>query len=143
MSHSSHDKVGDSCSGPQIEADRAPVCLIVEDVALIGMALESYLEDQGFDCAAVCSAAEALAWLETRCPSVAILDYMLEDGPCTPLIAALRARGVPFLVYSGFPAPPASSELGEVRWIGKPADRAALLGAIAQLVAGAPAAQRI
>jgi DNA-binding response OmpR family regulator len=143
VSHSSPVRSGDSGSGPAIQAGRAPVCLIVEDVALIGMALESYLEDQGFDCVAVCSSGEALAWLETRSPSVAILDYMLEDGPCTPLVSALRARRVPFLVYSGFPAPPASSELGEVRWIGKPADRAALLGAIAQLVSASQDLQRV
>ena len=119
----------------------SPVCLIVDDAALIGMALEHQLEDHGFLCATVCSSGEALAWLDAHTPTVAILDYMLADGPCTVLVAALRGRGVPFLVYSGFPARAAGPELGDVRWIDKPAERATLLRAVAGLVSGLPAAR--
>ena len=117
------------------------VCLIVDDAALIGMALEHHLEDHGFVCATVCSSGEALAWLDAHTPTVAILDYMLADGPCTALVVALRARGVPFLVYSGFPARAAGPELGDVRWIDKPAERATLLSAVVCLVSGLPEAR--
>ena len=114
------------------------MCLIVEDAALIGMALEHYLEEQGFECTVVCTSGEALASLDAQTPNVAVLDYMLRDGPCTALVAALRRRGVPFLVYSGFPARTACPELGGVEWIDKPAERATLLSAVARLVSGPP-----
>ncbi len=109
-------------------------CLIVEDQSLIAMAMESSFEDDGLDCATVGSSAEAMAWLEENTPSVAILDYKLKDGSCAALAEALRARGVPFLIYSGYPAQAACAELRGVPWIGKPAARDTLLKAIADLV---------
>jgi DNA-binding response OmpR family regulator len=118
--------------------DRLPSCLIVEDAALIGMALESYLEDQGFTCEVACSSAAAVRWLNENTPSVAILDYLLTDGPCTALAGLLQARGVPFLIYSGLPAKAACSELRGIPWITKPADRPILLHAISSLVAYSP-----
>jgi ActR/RegA family two-component response regulator len=108
--------------------------LIVEDQSLIAMAMESSFEDDGLDCATVGSSAEAMAWLEENTPSVAILDYKLKDGSCAALAEALRARGVPFLIYSGYPAQAACAELRGVPWIGKPAARDTLLKAIADLV---------
>ncbi len=55
-----------------------PTCLIVEDQALIGLALEAYLEEVGFgDCETVPSAAEAMEWLSTHTADVVILDYSL------------------------------------------------------------------
>jgi DNA-binding response OmpR family regulator len=52
--------------------------LIVEDQALIGLALEAYLEEVGFgDCETVPSAAEAMEWLSTHTADVVILDYSL------------------------------------------------------------------
>ncbi len=47
------------------------------------------------------SASEALAWLATHTPTIAILDYSLKDGPCTMLMRTLQERGIPFVVYSG------------------------------------------
>ena len=118
--------------------EKAPSCLIAEDAALISMTLESDFECQGFACASVCSSADALRWLDANTPSVAILDYLLRDGPCTMLAGVLRARGVPFLIYSGFPAQAACPELRETMWITKPADRHTLVGAVSSLVASQP-----
>jgi DNA-binding NarL/FixJ family response regulator len=56
-------------------------CLLAEDQALIGIALEATLEEAGipvigpFACAA-----DALAWTQQDTPCVAILDYKLKDG---------------------------------------------------------------
>ena len=108
-------------------------CLIVEDQSLIALSMESSFEDDGLACVTVGSSAEAMAWLEENTPSVAILDYKLKDGSCAALAEALRARGVPFLIYSGYPAQAACAELRGVPWIGKPAARATLLKAVADL----------
>jgi DNA-binding response OmpR family regulator len=118
-----------------------PTCLIVEDQALIGLALEAYLEEVGFgDCETVPSAAEAMEWLSTHTADVVILDYSLKDGPCTRLARALREHGIPFVVYSGHQRTIAPLELQGVSWLNKPCDRsallAALISAVPQLAAG-------
>ncbi len=75
------------------------------------------------------SAAEALAWLATHTPTIAILDYSLKDGPCITLIRTLQERGIPFVVYSGHKRCVAP-ELRNVPWITKPCDREVLLAAL-------------
>jgi DNA-binding response OmpR family regulator len=111
-------------------------CLLAEDQALIGMALEAYLEDAGYDVAGpFATSAAALASLETQPPQVAIIDYKLRDGCCLKLVHALRDSGVPFLVYSGLPRlPEQSPEFDGVPWLEKPTDRPELLMALALLV---------
>jgi DNA-binding NtrC family response regulator len=130
MHHSVLPNPSASTSGP-------PFCLIVEDAALIGMALEGYLEEQGFACETAASADQGLALLEKHAPAVAILDYVLKDGPCTALAAALRARGVPFLIYSGYAPSPDPSDLDGTIWINKPATRETLVRAVMDLVPAA------
>ncbi len=120
-----------------------PFCLIVEDAALISLSLEADLEDQGYTCSTVCSSTEALKWLDANTPSIAILDYLLRDGPCTMVARVLRARGVPFLIYSGFPTQAACSELRGTTWITKPADRHTLLHAVCKLTALQPMARSV
>jgi DNA-binding response OmpR family regulator len=117
-------------------------CLLVEDQALIGMALEAYLEDAGYEVAgpfATCAA--ALVSLDTQTPQVAVIDYRLQDGCCLKLVRMIRARGIPFLVYSGLPRlPDLGSEFEGVPWLEKPTDRPELLKAVAKLVNGRPGA---
>src|SRR5688572_14582324 len=100
-------------------------CLLVEDQALIGMALEAYLEDAGYEVAGpFATSAAALASLEKQMPEVAIIDYKLRDGCCLKLVRVLRDLSVPFLVYSGLPRlPDLSSEFEGVPWLEKPTDR--------------------
>ena len=114
-----------------------PFCMIVEDQALIGLALEAYLEGLGFAVSEpLPSAAAALTWLETNTPTVAVVDYTLQDGPCTKLVRALAERGVPSVIYSGHKSSLAPPELRSVPWINKPCDREVLLAA---LIRAAPA----
>ncbi len=108
-----------------------PTCMIVEDQTLIGLSLEGYLEETGFRaCPVFPSAAEALAWLTTNAPTVAVLDYALKDGPCTTLTGVLAQRSIPFIIYSGHKRSAARRELQNVPWISKPCDREALLAAL-------------
>ncbi len=113
-----------------------PCCMVVEDQALIAMAIEAQLEDAGFEVAGPFdSSAKALLWLEDAMPCVAVLDVMLRDGPCLGLAKALRRRGIPFAVHSGLVVPPdAPPELREAPWIAKPARRGDLVAAIERLM---------
>ncbi|MBQ0819924.1 response regulator [Microvirga sp. HBU67558] len=111
-------------------------CMIVEDQALIGMSLEAFLEDAGFAVAGVfMSNVDALKWLESDAPDIAILDIMIKDGTSLEIARALRNRGVPFTVYSGLPAkadcPP---ELRNVPWLEKPVSRETLIGVLGRLI---------
>src|SRR5215210_7488925 len=77
-------------------------CLILEDQALIGLALEASLEEAGFSVAGPFGkSADALHWLGERTPDLALIDVLLKDGPCLPVARELRKRRVPFAIYSG------------------------------------------
>jgi CheY-like chemotaxis protein len=100
-----------------------PTFMIVEDQALIALSLEAYLEDAGFgDCETFPSGAEALSWLVSHTPTVAILDFSLRDGPCTRLVRVLRERGIPCVIYSGQTRDVAPPELRDVPWLSKPCE---------------------
>src|SRR5918998_4344296 len=102
----------------------SPLCLLIEDQALIGMALEATLEDAGFRVAGpFMSNAEALAWLDQHTPDLALLDVLLKDGPCTGLVRALRRRNIPFAIYSGLKPGSRPPDLAATRWLEKPAPR--------------------
>lgn len=76
--------------------------LIVEDVSVIAMSLADVLRDLGFEIVgSVGSQKRALTLLDQSCVDAVVLDLTLEDGLCTVLAATLRARGVPFVIYSG------------------------------------------
>jgi DNA-binding response OmpR family regulator len=111
-------------------------CLIVEDQLLIAMSLEAYLEDVGYDLAGpFVTRADALEWLETATPDLAILDYKLNDGSCVELARTLRERGVPFVVYSGQrPDRSLPPEFQGMPWIEKPCPRATFLDVLTSLV---------
>lgn len=112
-----------------------PRCLIVEDQALIGMSLEAYLEDAGYDVIGpFMRRAQALAWLETDTPELALLDVMLPDGSSVDLAHELRQRGVPFAIYSGLKPATDTPEFQGVPWLEKPMSRVALKEVLARLV---------
>jgi CheY-like chemotaxis protein len=110
-------------------------CMIVEDQALIGMSLEAFLEDAGFEVAGVfMSNAQALQWLEGDLPDVAVLDVMIKDGTSAAVARVLKRLGVPFAVYSGLPPrTECPIELQDVPWLEKPVSRETLVGVLGQL----------
>jgi DNA-binding response OmpR family regulator len=121
---------------PSPQNSARPCCLIAEDQALIGMSLEAYLEDMGFDIAGPFpTQQQALAWLQGNVPNLAILDYKLGEGTCADIARELNARGVPVIVYSGMKrgvdVPP---ELQAACWLEKPAPRSALLKVVTELL---------
>lgn len=111
-------------------------CMIVEDQALIGMSLEASLEEAGFRVEGpFMSNAQALRWLESDVPDIALLDIMIKDGTSIEIARALKIRGIPFAVYSGLPpradGPP---ELQNVPWLEKPVTRETLAAILTDLV---------
>lgn len=71
-----------------------PWCLIVEDEALLGLALEDGLEEAGIVVAGpLASCAEVLAWIELR------------DGSCIEFARALLRRGARCPLPSVYPKP--------------------------------------
>ena len=110
--------------------------LVVEDEAIIGLALSELVEDEG---CAVCGpftrSDQAIAWLEAgETADVAIVDHILRDGPCTDLVRVLNARGIPFVIYSGntrrsdMPV-----ELQQATWLEKPGRYADLCETLASV----------
>jgi two-component SAPR family response regulator len=74
------------------------------------------------------SHAEARAWLEAHTADMAIVDFLLKDGVATGLAGELTRRGIPFVIYSGYPlGHDVPSELQGVPWLQKPTSREDLM----------------
>ena len=118
--------------------NNAGLVLVVEDEALIAVALQDDLEDRGYSVAGpfnTCAA--ALAWLTSSTPDAAVLDTVLKDGPCKDVALKLTSLGVPFVVYSGHSEDlELVGELDGAVWVEKPARGEVLLDAIARVRKG-------
>jgi DNA-binding NtrC family response regulator len=105
-----------------------PSCLVVEDQVLIAMSIETYLEEAGIAVQTVTSIADAQDWLEMNVAEIAIVDFMLKDGVATGLVGEFNKRGIPFVIYSGYPLHQGvPCELQGVPWLEKPTSRDNLL----------------
>ena len=80
-----------------------PRILIVEDEPMLALMLEELLVDAGFGITGVAGRlATALAMIEGGTYDAAVLDANLAGVSADPAGQALTARGVPFLVLSGY-----------------------------------------
>ncbi len=115
--------------------------LLLEDEALIAITLQADLEDAGYGVAGpFTTCRDALAWLESHCPDLAILDTVLKDGPCKEVALKFTSLGVPFLVYSGHAEDLNNlPELASATWVEKPATAQVLLKTLADLRSKRPA----
>jgi DNA-binding NtrC family response regulator len=79
--------------------------LIVEDQALIALDLRDALQDAG--ARAICANAPvgALKLIDATL-SAAIVDFQLGANDADVIVQALEDSGVPFLIYTGYPAHP-------------------------------------
>jgi two-component SAPR family response regulator len=77
--------------------------LVVEDEFLLAMELEALLEQRGCRVLGpVATIDRALAVLDHHRPEAAVLDVNLKGKRATPIAAALRDRGVPFVLVTGY-----------------------------------------
>ena len=124
-------------SGPTPEApSRGPLILVVEDEFLLALDLELLLEGHGFRVLGpAATVAEALRLLAGETPDAALLDVNLRGEPVTPVAAALRARGVPFVLASAYARPElVPGALAGARNVGKPTIERRLLAALTRAV---------
>jgi len=113
--------------------------LVVEDEYFIAQEVAEALAGAGLSvlgpCATV-SAALALLAGEESC-AAAVLDANLRGESSLPVCEALSARGIPFIIVTGFTAGqiPAAMAAGPV--LAKPLDPARLVAVLQGLIAGA------
>jgi DNA-binding response OmpR family regulator len=77
--------------------------LLIEDEPILAFALEEYLIEAGFEIAGVAGRLEtALAIIDSAVFDAVVLDANLAGVSAAPAAMALRARGLPFIVISGY-----------------------------------------
>ena len=105
--------------------------LIVEDAPLIALNLEQLLVDAGFKIAAVAGKLEkALALIESGACDAAIVDANLDGVSAGPIAAALSARGLPFIVLSGYSSEQLQGAFPGALFLQKPCRPARLVEAL-------------
>ncbi len=122
---------------------RSPLVLLVEDEALIALALMDDLEAAGYRVAGpFYRCGDTLDWLKHQTPDIAIIDIHLRDGSSAELARSLRDRDVPFIVFSGEKRDQRVPEAFEgARWLGKPATSREVLETVQDLLITAESSQ--
>jgi CheY-like chemotaxis protein len=114
--------------------------LVIEDETLVAIELESLLRNNRCNVLGPAETVErAITLIDGGQPEAAVLDLNLSGESALRVAAALNARGVPFVVVSGYsktqwPAP----ELSRAPWLAKPVNRPALLRELTRLLAMVP-----
>jgi DNA-binding NtrC family response regulator len=113
--------------------------LIVEDESLLGMELEALLKEDGCEVLGPASTVEwALDLIYEGELDLALLDVNLKGVRATPVAAALRDRGIPFVVVTGYSrAQTSEPELRTAPRVDKPVDCRDLRRAVAQALEAA------
>jgi DNA-binding response OmpR family regulator len=108
--------------------------LIVEDEPVLALEMENALQKAGFAIAGIAgSCLKALAVLECRDCDLAVLDANLRGSCVEPVVAALQARGKPYLLISGYDRTHLASGLREAPFLPKPFGSDALVRALNNL----------
>jgi len=95
--------------------------IIVEDEPLVAENLRDDLVEAGFEVVGVAARVEsALKLIEGTGFDVAIIDANLAGTSAAPAAAALSARGLPFMVLSGYAREQLQREFSEAVYIQKP-----------------------
>ncbi len=117
-----------------------PNILIVEDEPLLAYMLEELLTEEGFKIAGVATRLEmALTMIAAGGCDAAILDANLAGVSAAPAAAALTARGVPFLVLSGYSPDQQKDAFPGVPLLQKPCRPNTLIQALNDILQAAPA----
>ena len=118
------DRGGDDLNRPQqMPANRQWTAriLIVEDEPLIALSLEEVLIDAGFEIAGVVGRLDkALALIESGACDAAIVDSNLAGVSASPAAIALAARGLPFIMMSGYSKEQMLGEYPRAFFLSKP-----------------------
>ncbi len=114
-----------------------PRILVAEDDFVIGMDLEELLADEGWEVIGPAATVEAaLARIEEAAPDAAVLDVDLGGERVGPVAKALRARGVPFLLVSGYTRSQLTEEeLAGAPRVSKPFEAGEVVRAVREMLA--------
>src|SRR6187551_2066572 len=113
---------------------RGRLILVVENEVLIAMDIVSALEDAGAQTTMTTSALHALILINHDGLAGAIMDHGLSDGDSTEVCARLKARGIPYVSYSGYEPVPGADP--DAPFITKPVSMNVLMSAMEGLLAG-------
>ena len=117
------------------EAKSATRVLIIEDEPLLALTLEDQLVDAGFEVVGVVGRVDtALAMIVSAVFDVAIVDANLAGRSASPAASALTARGIPFILLSGYSIEQLSDEFVGAHFIKKPCRPSQLIQALRDIV---------
>ena len=115
-------------------AGAARKILVVEDEALVAMLVEDALLDAGFGVIGpAATVEEALALLERETPDAVVLDLNLAGETSTPVADWLAARGIPYVIATGYGATGLPAGHKDAMVLAKPYDPAELIGVLDRL----------
>lgn len=106
--------------------------LVIEDEYLIAVELEDLLDEFGFDVGHAATEAEALARIAEGGWDGAVADANLHGRDITAVAAALRARGIPFVIASGYGRESLPPGLADVPLLVKPFDSMRLVHVVSR-----------
>ena len=102
--------------------------LIVEDDFLTAESFSHTIADYGFTVVGpVDTADRAVRLIGQELPDGALLDVGLRDGKAVEVAKALRARGVPFIIVTGYSRDSLPPELKRAPFVAKPMTESALI----------------
>ncbi|MCW1985488.1 UNVERIFIED_ORG: DNA-binding response OmpR family regulator [Sphingomonas sp. R1F5B] len=109
--------------------------LVVEDEFIVAAMLADVLEDEGAQVIGpVGTQAEGIAAAAAESLDAAVLDWNLNGQPGAPVARALRERGIPFVIATGYGA--VEAEFADVQIMHKPYAPAQLTACLEGLLAG-------
>ncbi len=94
--------------------------LIVEDDPVVAMVVEDTLRGMGLEVLVNLSLFDALTELDAGDVDAALIDMTLRGESAYPVVLALRARAIPFVVMSGTDQPELKAEFPHIRIVLKP-----------------------
>jgi DNA-binding response OmpR family regulator len=108
--------------------------LVVENEFLIAIDIMRALEDAGANATMTTTVRHALILINHDGLAGAIMDHGLSDGDSTEVCARLKARGIPYISYSGYDPVPGADP--DAPFIAKPVSMDVLMNAMDKLLAG-------
>jgi DNA-binding LytR/AlgR family response regulator len=112
--------------------------LIVDDEPLIAMDIASVVEEAGCEVVGMAGTVRrALGLIDRESCDIAVLDANLNGESAEPIAAALRLRGAPFLVISGYAGRQLSGALTEAPFMAKPYSAERLVALLCRLAVSA------
>jgi DNA-binding LytR/AlgR family response regulator len=113
--------------------------LIIDDEPLIAMDIASVVVEAGYEVVGMAGTVRRALGLIDRGPScdVAVLDANLNGESAEPIAAALRQRGAPFVVVSGYTGRQLPGVLTEAPFMAKPYSAERLVELLSRLASRA------